>query len=439
MVPGAEACDDECTMTAPPPSPTAPAEPRRAWRSADDRWVGGVAAGLATHLGVDVLAVRIAFVLTAVVGGFGLAVYAGLWLVLPSGSHLEQAAPGLEAATRQGKRPGRRRRREEIGPLVAAGAVALGIVVLAQSLLGGGSVLFWPVLLGVVGLAVLWRQADEAQRTRWLDSTGRVDFRRAVVGSGGVASYARLAAGVALLLAALLLFAVQTGGMGVARDVVLAGVLGVVGLALTIGPWLFRLTGDLSEERAARVRSQERADVAAHLHDSVLQTLALIQKHAGDGRTVATLARAQERDLRSWLYGDQPTDTSVVGALRTAAAEVEDAHGVPVELVVVGDRPLTESVQPLVLAAREAMVNAARHSGAERVDVYAECGSERVEVFVRDRGRGFDEQAVPPDRHGLRDSVQDRMRRHGGTAVVRTAPGEGTEVRLAMTTTGGQA
>ena len=438
MVPRPNACDDEATMTVPmtsATSPTAPAVPRRAWRSTEERWVGGVAAGLARHLGVDVLAVRIAFVLTAVLGGFGLAVYAGLWLVLPSGSHLERAAPGLEAATRQGKRPGRRRRREDIGPLVAAGAVALGIVVLAQSVLGG-SVLFWPVMLGVVGLAVLWRQADEAQRARWLDSTGRVDFRRAVVGSGGVASYARIAAGVALLLAALVLFAVQTGGVGVARDVVVAGVLGVIGLALTIGPWLFRLTGDLSEERAARVRSQERADMAAHLHDSVLQTLALIQKHAGDGRTVATLARAQERDLRSWLYGDQPADTSVAGALREAAAEVEDAHGVPVELVVVGDCPLTESVRPLVLAAREAMVNAARHSGADRVDVYAECGAERVEVFVRDRGRGFDEQAVPPDRHGLQDSIHDRMRRHGGTAVVRTAPGEGTEVRLAMTTGG---
>ena len=308
---------------------------------------------------------------------------------------------------------------------------------LGQRLLGG-SVLFWPVLLGLVGLAVLWRQADEAQRERWVDSTGRINFLRAVVGSGGAASYARLAAGVGLLLSALVLFALQTGDagqLGVARDVVIAGVLGVGGLALMIGPWLFRLTGDLSEERAARVRSQERADMAAHLHDSVLQTLALIQKHADDGRTVATLARAQERDLRTWLYADHPAPgTSVAGALRTAAAEVEDGHGVPVEVVIVGDAPVSERLEPLVLAAREAMVNAARHSGAAQVDVYAECDDARVEVFVRDRGRGFDETAVPADRHGVRNSIQDRMRRHGGTAVVRTAPGEGTEVRLAMTT-----
>ena len=411
--------------------------PRKAYRSTDDRWLGGVAGGLGQHLGVDALPVRVAFVVLAVAGGFGLVLYAALWLVLPTDTHLEQTTPGLEAATRQGKRPGRQRRFQDAGPLVALGAVVLGIVVLGQHLLGS-SVLFWPLLLGVVGLAVLWRQADEAQRERWLDSTGRIDFVRAVVGTGGVASWARLVAGVGLLLSALVLFALQSGQagqLGLARDVVLAGVLGVGGLALMIGPWLVRLTGDLSEERAARVRSQERADMAAHLHDSVLQTLALIQKHAGEGRTVATLARAQERDLRSWLYGDGPApDTSVASALRAAAAEVEDGHGVPVEVVVVGDAAASEQLHPLVLAAREAMVNAARHSGAGQVDVYAECDERSVAVFVRDRGRGFDEAAVPADRHGVRSSIRDRMRRHGGTADVRTAPGEGTEVRLTMTT-----
>jgi signal transduction histidine kinase len=232
------------------------------------------------------------------------------------------------------------------------------------------------------------------------------------------------------------LFAVQTGQDGrvaVARDVLVAGVLGVAGLALVVGPWLFRLTGDLSEERAARVRSQERADMAAHLHDSVLQTLALIQKHSGDGRMVATLARAQERDLRTWLYDDQPADeTSVAGSLKAAAAEVEDAHGVPVEVVVVGDAASSDGSRALVLAAREAMANAARHSGADRVDVYAECADGATEVFVRDRGRGFEEGAVPEDRLGVRNSIRARMQRHGGTASIRTAPGEGTEVRLSF-------
>ncbi len=419
-------------------APTTSRAPRKAFRSTDERLLGGVAAGLARHLGVDVLYVRAAFLLATAVGGLGAFLSAGLWLTLPTDTHLEQSTPGLEAATRQGKRrPGRTRRLEDVGLLVALAAVAIGVVVLGQTLIGG-SVVFWPVLLGVIGLAVLWRQADEAQRERWVDSTGRIDFVKAVVGSGGTASWARLAGGVGLLVSALVLFALQTGQsgqVGVARDVVVAGALGVAGLALMVGPWLVRLTGDLSEERAARVRSQERADMAAHLHDSVLQTLALIQKHASDGRTVATLARAQERDLRSWLYDEEaPPDTSVASALKAAAAEVEDGHGVPVEVVTVGDAAVSERVRPLVLAAREAMVNAAKHSGADQVDVFAECTPQRVEVFVRDRGQGFDESAVPEDRLGVRNSIVDRMRRHGGSAAIRTAPGEGTEVRLTRTT-----
>jgi len=418
--------------------PVAPRpRPPRAFRSTDDRLLGGVAAGLALHLGVDKTYVRAAFLISTALGGLGVVVYGALWLVLPTDTHLELRSPGLEAATRQGKRPGRGRRLEDVGLLVALAAVGIGVVVLAQTVFGG-SVVFWPVLLGVVGLAVLWRQADEAQRERWVDSTGRIDFVRAVAGAGGTAAWVRLAAGVGLLLSALVLFALQTGQsgqVGVARDVVVAGVLGVAGLALMVGPWLFRLTGDLSEERAARVRSQERADMAAHLHDSVLQTLALIQKHAGDAKTVATLARAQERDLRSWLYGEEPApDTSVASALKAAAAEVEDSHGVPVEVVTVGDAPVSERLRPLVLAAREAMVNAAKHSGADQVDVFAEAGPHATEVFVRDRGHGFDESAVPEDRLGVRNSIVDRMRRHGGTAVIRTAPGDGTEVRLTMTT-----
>jgi signal transduction histidine kinase/phage shock protein PspC (stress-responsive transcriptional regulator) len=422
-------------MTQTAPSPTgadAAVRPRRAYRSLDDRFLGGVAAGLAAHLGVDVVAVRAAFVLTSLLGGFGAMVYAGLWMVLPLEGRIDDQPPGLDAATRQGKRPSRARRLQDVGPLVAAAAFAVGLVLLAQRWFGG-SFLFWPLLLAVAGIAVLWWQADEAQRERWTDPSGRIDLVRALVGGGGAASWARLAAGLALLALALGLFAAQTGRAGVARDVLLAGILGVGGLALMVGPWLFRLSGDLSEERAARIRSQERADVAAHLHDSVLQTLALIQKHADDGRTVATLARAQERDLRGWLYGDQGRpETSLAAALKAAAAEVEDAHGVPVEVVTVGDAPVTERLRPLVLAAREAMVNAAKHSGADKVDVFAESADRRTEVFVRDRGRGFDQETVADDRLGVRNSIIDRMQRHGGTAVIRSAPGEGTEVRLGM-------
>ncbi len=429
MVRAPALCDDWPTMSE---TVITNREPRRATRSLDDRFLGGVAAGLAAHLGVDVVLVRAAFLLATLLGGFGAVLYAGLWIVLPAGSHLQEQAPGLEAATRQGKRPGRARRLQDVGPLVALAAFLIGLAVLANHWIGG-SFLFWPILVGGVGLALLWWQADEAQRERWADTSGRIDIVGAVVGRGGAASYARLVAGVLLLLLALGIFAVQTGQAGVARDVLLAGALGVAGLALMVGPWLFRLAGDLSEERAARIRSQERADVAAHLHDSVLQTLALIQKHSDDGRAVATLARAQERDLRSWLYGEEShPETSLAGALKAAAAEVEDAHGVPVEVVTVGDVPVGERLRPLVLAAREAMVNAAKHSGAEKVDVFAESSEKRAEVFVRDRGHGFDEEQVPGDRLGVRNSIIDRMQRHGGAAEIRTAPGDGTEVRLSM-------
>ena len=432
MVGGVPVCDDCGEMT--DTDNIEAFTPRRATRSSEDRILGGVAVGLAVHFGVDVMWVRGVFLLSSVFGGFGVALYAGLWMILPTDARFDESAPGIAAASRQGKRPGRSSKLEDVGPLIALAAVALGIVVLVQSLLGN-SMIFWPILLGTVGLAVLWRQADEAQRERWTDTTGRIDPLRAVLGKGGVASYARLAAGVALLLGALTLFAAQSGPTGVAREVVIAGVVGVAGLALTVGPWLFRLAGDLSEERAARVRSQERADVAAHLHDSVLQTLALIQKHSDDSRTVAKLARAQERDLRSWLYAAEPEpETSVASALRAAAAEVEDGHGVPVEVVTVGDTATTERVLPLILAAREAMVNAAKHSGAERVDVYAEMDDDQAEVFIRDRGAGFDPGQVPVDRLGVRGSIVDRMARHGGESTIRSALGEGTEVRLAMTT-----
>jgi signal transduction histidine kinase len=243
----------------------------------------------------------------------------------------------------------------------------------------------------------------------------------------------RVVVGLGMLVVAIVTFTLRSGNFSAALDVGVAALLGFLGVGFILGPWLIRLSADLGEEREARVRSQERADVAAHLHDSVLQTLALIQRSAGDPAAVARLARAQERDLRSWLY-DAPTGETVTlaAALRRAAAEAEDAYGVPVEVVCVGDHPVTEPLRPLVLAAREAISNAARHSGADKVDVYAESGPDRSEVFVRDRGKGFDITTIAADRHGVRGSIVDRMQRHGGTAEVLSTPGVGTEVRLGL-------
>jgi signal transduction histidine kinase/phage shock protein PspC (stress-responsive transcriptional regulator) len=405
-------------------------EPRRAHRDSQEPIIGGVAGGLARHLGLPALWVRVAFVVGAALGGLGIAMYAGLWLVLPTDSHFEEGAPGLESATRGGRRPGRIRRLGDVGPVIALAALGLGSVLLLEAVLGRGLV-FWPLFLGLVGVALLWRQADEAQRERWLDTTGRIDPVRVVLGSGGWAAYARLAAGIGLIVTAFVVFVLRGGSLEMARDVTVAALLTVVGLGIVVGPWIYRLASDLTAERAERVRTQERADLAAHLHDSVLQTLALIQKNAGDGPTVARLARSQERDLRSWLFAGEATDESTVAsALRLVAAAAEDTHGVSVEVVNVGDCPLEESLRAVVNATREAVNNAAKHAGTGQIDVYTEVSPASVDVFVRDRGRGFDVEQVAEDRHGLRHSIIDRMERHGGTATLVSAPGEGTEVRL---------
>ncbi|WP_223394424.1 ATP-binding protein [Nocardioides rotundus] len=416
-------------------SPLSPvADVRRATRAGEESILGGVAAGLGHHLGLPTLWVRVAFVVLSALGGLGVMLYAALWLVLPSDERFRAEAPGLEAATRDGRRRGGRLRRlGDAGPAIALGTLGLGVVLAIQTVLGPGA-LFGPAVVGAAGIALLWRQADEAQRERWRDGSARVDPFRFVLGRGGWASWSRLLAGAFLVVSAIAIFALQTGGsLPVMRNALVAALLGVLGLAIVVGPWLYRLASDLGDERAERVRTQERADLAAHLHDSVLQTLALIQKNADQPATVARLARSQERDLRSWLYDEAPAaETSLAGALRAVAASVEDDHGVNVDVVTVGDVPASDRVRPVVEATREAIVNAAKHAGVARVDVYAEATPRLVEVFVRDRGRGFDPASVAEDRQGVRGSIVDRMDRHGGSAQVRSTPGEGTEVRVSL-------
>ena len=243
---------------------------------------------------------------------------------------------------------------------------------------------------------------------------------------------ARAGVGAALVVGGALVFLWLNGALTAAGDVVLAVVVVLVALTLILAPWWLRLARGLAAERAARIRSQERAEVAAHLHDSVLQTLALVQKRADDPREVAALARRQERELRAWLSGGGAQEAGFAAALEAAAAEVEADHGVPIEVVTVGDAALDDRARALLAAAREALVNAAKFASDEPIAVYAEVEGRRAEVFVRDRGPGFDPAAVPPDRRGLRESVVGRMQRHGGRATVRTQPGQGTEVELVI-------
>jgi signal transduction histidine kinase len=404
---------------------------RKAYRDTGQPIIGGVAAGLARHLGLPTVWVRAAFLVLAVLGGSGIVFYAGLWLVLPA-QPFQREAPGLESAARQGKRPSRIRRLADSGPAVALVALGLGLVLTAEAIFGGNGVLLWAIVLAVVGFGLLWRQADEAQRSRWLDQSEKLNPVRAVFGGGGWAAYVRVGAGFTLIVAAMALFAVRHGHVRQVTDVLFSAALGGIGLAIILGPWVWRLTNDLTTERAERVRTQERADLAAHLHDSVLQTLALIQKNAADAPTVARLARSQERDLRAWLFDATPGGGTLVGVLRELVREIEDTYGVDVELVTVGDVDLDEPLAPIVAATREAATNAAKHAGTPVVDIYAEVSPAALEVFVRDRGHGFDPQTVPTDRQGVRNSILDRMTRHGGTAEIRSTPETGTEVRLTL-------
>jgi signal transduction histidine kinase len=396
--------------------------------------IGGVAAGLARHLNVKVVWVRTGFAVGAVMAGAGILFYALLWIFVP--------LAGQNGAPRQSS-PAERRQ--------AIGIAAVGVALLiGATALGLGHWIGWligPIGVVAIGAAFIWREADDARRARW---------RRTAAGVIGPArgTLWRLIGGIVLVVGGLSIFAIGQLDFAAARSVLFAVALTLVGVAVITVPWWIRLARDLGDERRERVRERERAEIAAHLHDSVLQTLALIQRQANDPREVQRLARGQERELRAWLYGptgyaapegspasfgaDQPAGaapSTFAAALAAAAGEVEDTYAIAVSPVVVGDAAMDPHLAALVAAAREAMVNAAKHAGVGEVSVYAEIENGTAAVFVRDRGRGFDPEAVGADRRGLAQSIRGRMDRHGGTAAVRSAPGSGTEVVLTMPVT----
>lgn len=446
MAGGPRTCDDRGMATTstsrargdPSPAPTAGDHHRvRPFsRRSDGRLVGGVAVGLAEHLGLQPLAVRLGFALLAALNGFGIVLYLALWMFTPlDRTDGEEDVPaGIAAATRAGRRRRRLRgpSKGDLGQLTALVLLGAGLILLVQQTpLGVSPAVFVPVLLGGLGVALIWRTADEQERRSMAVISPRAPWLAPLLGTGGVGAVIRIVAGVGVIATGVVVFLVGQGELQATLDSLLglAAVLG--GLALIMGPWLWRLWRNLETERRERIVSQERADVAAHLHDSVLQTLALIQKHAHEPREVVRLARRQERDLRGWLYDDRADDaTSFASALRKIAADVEEAHGVPVEVVTVGDVEIDERTRALLNAAREATVNAAKHSGASKVDIFAEVEGNDVELFVHDRGDGFDPESIPADRLGVRRSIIDRMERHGGSAEIRSTVGEGTEVHL---------
>jgi signal transduction histidine kinase/phage shock protein PspC (stress-responsive transcriptional regulator) len=390
--------------------------------------LGGVCAGLGRRLGMDPLILRVGFVVGAGAGGTGVLLYAICWALMP-------AAEG-EGRPLMARAIGRRE-----SWMVASGLVLLVLAVLLLFRAWGvwvGDAVVWPLILATGGGALIWRQSQGAAvveapaRERALPGGGAVRPRRVL--RLARPSLAIVALGAALIVGGALVFLWLQGALVPDRDVTLAVLVVVTAMTLILAPWWLRLARGLTEERAERIRTQERAELAAHLHDSVLQTLALMQKRAEDPREVAALARRQERELRAWLNAGSRREAgaSLAAALEAAVAEIEDAHGVPVEVVAVGDRRLDERAEALVAATREAVLNAVKFAPDAAISVYAEVQGDRVEVFVRDRGPGFDLAAVPPDRRGLRESVLGRMERHGGRAEIHTRPGEGTEVELVM-------
>ncbi len=408
---------------------------RKLYRSGDGRWLGGVARGLAGHLGLPVVWVRLVFVGLFTADGLGALLYAAFWFFVPLGIGGVDAERPPAAVTTETSPDGRRRlvaRKPDKGQIVALLAMVVVCMVFVGNVDLDGSTKAYvvPTLLVAAGVALVWRQADNARRARWM-AVGR---RRRTI------TLARSAAGVLLVGAGVTGIFVLQGSAAHLGAVLQAALAVLVGVALLAGPYLVRMMQDLSEERLMRIRAQERAEVAAHVHDSVLHTLTLIQRNAESAGEVRRLARAQERDLRAWLYNpegtgkdeDEEPDT-LAEAVRRSAAEIEDKHGVPIEVVVVGDCPLDERLTAQMQAAREAMVNAAKYGGeGGAVQVFAEVEGETVFVSVRDRGPGFDLDSVPDDRMGVRESIIGRMQRNGGTARLRAVPGGGTEVELEM-------
>jgi signal transduction histidine kinase len=394
-------------------SPTLPTPPLVRLRSG--RFVAGVAGGVAQHLGVPVLWVRAAFVVLAGLSGAGVLAYGLLWIFV------RQEAPDV---TRVVSRTERQQ---------AVGLAALGIAAGIAGSAAGNSFIGWvvgPLGVAAIGAAVVWREADQTQRRRWTEG--------ARTGLSGWSALWRVIAGAVFVAGGIAVFLFGNLQLGQIQFALLAVLATLVGVAVITVPWWLKLVRDLGEERRERIVEAERTEIAAHLHDSVLQTLALIQRQSDQPREVLRLARGQERELRHWLYGPggygrrSVESGGLAAAITAAAAEVEDTYAVDVRPVVVGDRPLDEDLRALVLATREAMVNAAKHAEVEEISVYVEAEEEGVHVFVRDRGVGFDPDAVPEDRHGLADSVRARVTRHGGTVRLRSAPGEGTEVHLSM-------
>ncbi|WP_281896613.1 ATP-binding protein [Phytohabitans aurantiacus] len=403
---------------------TVRAEQPRLLRARDQRVVAGVASGIARHLGIPVTRVRIAFVVLLPLSGLGLLLYSAFWAVLP-----------LQPRTAEPQR----RNLMHLLPFVAIG---MGLILLQSLVFGSRGVsgtAGWLVAIIAVGAGIIWHESDPERRRQWSETMPQVPWLGAVVAESDRRAFLLrfIGGGVLVSVGIIGVVAVYSPAenFGAVVNGIMFALVGLAGVAVVAGPVLWRTYNQLRTEREGRIREQERAELAAMVHDQVLHTLALIQRNAADVKVVQRLARGQERSLRSWLYKPVASPTErFAAALEQVAAEVEDTYAITVETVVVGDRETDEKVGALVAAAREALVNAARHAKVQSVSLYAEVEPDQLSVFVRDRGAGFDPSTVEDHRHGVRGSIIGRMQRHGGRATIISEPGSGTEVRLFLPT-----
>lgn len=398
------------------PSSSSPARSTLLVRDSDDRVLAGVAAALSRRITVDVMFVRAAFAVLVLAGGAGVLLYLLVWAFTPEapgGIRRTAAAPTAQRA------------------VAFAMQVFGAMLVLRGAGLWLGDAVVWPLTLATLGSSVLWARSGDDERGRWLSLATRDRPLHAVL-SPDVA-LPRRALGAALVLTGIIALLVANVGIGDVGGAVVAFFIAVLGVALLLGPAIVRLLQQTGAERRRRIRTEERADIAAHLHDSVLHTLALIQR-TDSPQEMATLARSQERELRAWLQGRTTTDRAetLADALEGVAARLEATQRTAIDLVVVGDTPMDADVEALVGAIGEATANAARHAGVYEVSVYVEVEPATITAFVRDEGKGFEPARVSSDRHGITQSIRGRITRHGGTAAIETAPGHGTEVTLTL-------
>lgn len=389
--------------------------------------MAGVAGGLARRLGWDPTVVRVVLVMVSL-SGYGICVYVLAWLLIPAEGENEPVI-ARSLADRRGI------------ALALAFLPALVIALLIGSVLGLTwiSSLALPLLVSAGGFVLIWRNADPGEKAFLHRAAAPVtSLAQRPDGSGRSSRFLlRTLAALLLLVGGLVALFESHARRSAFRP--LAGLLLIIAaIVIVFGPWWLRVARDLVVERQARARAEERAEIAARVHDSVLQTLALIQRRADQPQQVIQLARAQERELRSWLFdGDRPgapgtQDSTFAAGIHRIQEDVEALHGVAVEVVVVGDCELDDGLRSVLAAGREAAVNAAKWSGAPELSLFGEVEQRTVSLFVRDRGRGFDPEAVTEDRKGIAESIRGRMARSGGTAAIRSSPGAGTEVALTM-------